>query len=250
MKIKTISLFLAIFLFAAAAVQAGKVEKLIEDNLVASGEANLAKTATWKVEGTISAMGQSFAFHFVLTQPDKFYYEQEAGSMKVIMGSNGTQGWLDQGGKKMLVPIEAVKNQFDQFNFLKSPLSHYNKEEDGELKLVGRETINEKEAYKLNLVSPSGEDVTYYVGKDDNLVFKMIIKMNANGQEQVITLDFADFKIVAGVNIPHKVDLDLGMMKQTFVYTNVLPGFEFDTKSFDPPAGAEPIENQTPPPAK
>lgn len=240
MKFRTLTLIIALIAVAFVSAEAGKIDKLLKKNAEARGTAAFENIKTWKVEGNMQVMGQTVPFTLIGMNPGKFRFEQEAMGQKIIVASNGDQGWIDRGGKKMLIPHQGAEQQINQFSFLKSPLKDYNKEEDGELKLIGRETIDGKEAYKLK-ISKEGQDITFFMGKDNHIIFKILLNVEVQGQMQDITLDFEDFKKVEGILVPHKATIGVGGMSQVINYTKVIPGFEVDPSTFEPPADAKPM---------
>lgn len=75
------------------------------------------------------------------------------------------------------------------------------------LELKGLETLNGKNAYKLNIVSPSGSKTVEFYDQETGLKLRQIQTQEAQGQSISNTMDFEDYRSVEGVMIPHKVKL-------------------------------------------
>lgn len=76
-----------------------------------------------------------------------------------------------------------------------------------QLELKGIETLNGKEVYKINIISPAGSKMTEYYDQATGYKLRQIQTQEAQGQTVTNTMDFDDFRMVDGVFIPYKVKL-------------------------------------------
>lgn len=93
---------------------------------------------------------------------------------------------------------EQAQGYFQELFYLK---------QDYKVELKGLETLNGKNVYKLNIISPAGSKMVEFYDQETGLKLRQIQTQEAQGQSITNTMDFDDYRAVKGVMIPHKVKL-------------------------------------------
>lgn len=139
---------------------------------------------------------------------------QDAGKFSMIMTTqgmtvmkqvyDGEKGVIEQMGQQAPIEgsdLESMKEQSVLFVERNYNTEGYTTE------VKGTEDVNGKACYKLLVTKPSGTKSTEYYEQSTNLKIKEIQTAISQGQTSVTTFEYADYKVVDGINIPHTVTL-------------------------------------------
>ena len=86
-----------------------------------------------------------------------------------------------------------------------------------EVTLEGVEVIDGKKAYELKL---SDEKSTFY-NIESGLKVRDVMSVNVDGQVMVMTLDYGDYKEVAGIKFPFLLTESMGPQKWNFIIQEI-----------------------------
>jgi predicted Zn-dependent peptidase len=172
---------------------------------------------------SIDLMGQSLTSR-VVQDEGKFYMTMTMQGMNLMKQVyDGEKGSMEAQGVK--TPVEGSELQSLKDQAYLFPEQHYNTT-GYTIETKGMEDVNGKSCYKLSVVRPSGNKSTEYYDKESGLKVKEIQTVVANGQSSTNTMEYSDYKMVEGIQVPHSISLltpDLPMalvMKATAVKIN------------------------------
>lgn len=210
------------FVFAQFA-QAQTVDEILAKHTEAlGGKVNLDKIQNTISEGTMSAQGAEIAI--TSTNVHKKLTRQDIN----VMGMTGfdmmteKEGWTFMPFLGMAQPEaksadEIKKNQSDLD--IAGPLVDY-AAKGHKAELQGKETVNGIESYKIKLTTASGKSTTYFLDQKTHLITRSTETRTVNGQETDIQLDYADYKEVESVKMPHTITNQFGTMYISSVKVN------------------------------
>ncbi len=171
---------------------------------------------------SMDLMGMSITAHIVQDN-GKFYMSMTAPGMNLMKQVyDGKQGMMEQMGSKTMLEgadLDAMKEQSSLF-----PERKYN-DPGFVLELKGIEDVDGKPAYKLNVTTPSGNKSTLFFDKTTFLKLREVSTAEAQGQTLTTTNEYADYKTVDGITVPHTLTVIGAMptpmvMKATSVKVN------------------------------
>ncbi len=128
---------------------------------------------------------------------------------------DGSAGYMEQMGQKKPMTDDELKDKksqaslFDQLDY-NSP--------GYKLLVQGTEKVNGKDAYKIQVTTPSGKNQTEYYDVDSKLLVKMEKTQEANNMTVMNTVEFSDYKKEGTILFPHsqKVSVSAGGQQQEF----------------------------------
>lgn len=88
------------------------------------------------------------------------------------------------------------------------------------LTYIGKEKVGDADAHKIE-VTVGEIKMTEFYDVTSGLKIRQIISAETPMGKQDVTTDFADYKAVSGVMIPHKMNQDLGMMQLALTATKI-----------------------------
>ncbi len=200
---------------AAAAIailpaSAQTVDEIIGKNIQAHGGMEKLKAAkTIRMTGRMTA-GPGLEAPIVMEQkrPKSMRIEFTIQGMTGIQAYDGKAGWMVMpfGGKKdpEPMPAEAVK-EFEQQADFDGPLVDY-KEKGHQVELMGKESVEGTDAYKLKVTLKSGDVRYLYLDKDSYLEIKTESKRTIRGTEVEAESVIGDYKQVQGLMVPHSFE--------------------------------------------
>jgi len=171
------------------------------------GEENLrnVKDRTTIMRG--SAMEQTITLIIKQKAPNKFRQEIKVAGMDQVMIFDGEKAVMKFADQKMDVAGE----QLEQLKIESAMELLLNPEEYGvTFSYEGTETVNEKLCHILKMTSKSGVSSKMYF--DDETGLKVLEKKTAQTQMGAMeqTIEYSDYKEVAGVKFPHKLKQSFG----------------------------------------
>ncbi|HEY6907012.1 MAG TPA: insulinase family protein [Ignavibacteriaceae bacterium] len=171
------------------------------------GEENLAKVhdRTTVMSGTV----QGFEVTTTLYQkvPDLFKQEVNAGGMVQEIIFDGTKGKMVAGGQELNIEgNELEKLKYESTIHLLLHLDSLGVK----LKLGGMEKVDGKDAYKIEMILPSGTKWNQYY--DPETGYKVEESKNITTPQGTFTQEiyYSDFKTVEGVNYPFTIKQSVG----------------------------------------
>jgi hypothetical protein len=160
--------------------------------------------------------------------------------MTGVTAYDGKAGWKIEpwGGKKDPEPLgeDELKGIVENSVF-DGQLVHY-KEKGSTLELVGADTAEGSDVWKLKLTLKNG-DVQYYSMDTDYFVpIKIEFKRVIRGAEQETEVTLGDYKAVAGWYLPHSIEQGRkgSQNRSTVVYDKIEANVPMDEQMFRQPA--------------
>lgn len=202
-----------LLLVLAQFAQAQTVDEIISKHVQAlGGKGNLDKIQSTIAHGTLSAQGAEIDVtitnvHNKLARKDinvmgmtgfDMITEKEAWTYMPFLGMQQPESKSAE---------EVKKNQTDLD--IAGPLVDY-AAKGHKAELQGKETVNGIESYKIKLTTAGGKSVIYYLDKETNMVTRTTETKTINGQKVDVQLDFADYKEIEAVKMPHSITNEFG----------------------------------------
>jgi hypothetical protein len=204
---------LAVFALALAlapAASAQTVDEIITRHIAARGGMEKIKAIqTVRMTGKMT-VGPGFEAPMVMemSRPDKMKMQFTIQGMTGVQAYDGKVGWsvMPFMGKKDPEAMSAddVKELIDQSD-IDGPLVDW-KAKGHKLELLGKESVEGTDAYKLKLTMKSGTERIIYLDADNFLEIKNEGKRTVRGTELEFEGTMGDFKPVAGVLFPYSME--------------------------------------------
>ncbi len=154
-----------------------------------------------------TAMEQTITLIIKQKAPNKFRQEIKVAGMDQVLIFDGEKAVMKFGDQKMDVTGE----QLEQLKIESAMELLLNPEEYGvTFTFEGTENVNEKPCHIIKLTSKSGTTSKYYF--DDETGLKVLEKKTVQSQMGTMeqTIEYSDYKEVAGVKFPHKLKQSFG----------------------------------------
>ncbi len=179
-------------------------KSVLEKYLTAIGGQKMVadvKTIMTKSSGTIQ--GTALELTTKVSAENKMAIEMKAMGMTMMKQVvNATGGYMVQQGQRKDFTADELKDMkasaypFEELNLLN----------DNSISLGGIENVNGADAYKVK----SGK-TTYFYDVKSGLKVAEAKEMEQMGQKMTQTTNYADYKEVKGVKVPHKTTLNIGV---------------------------------------
>lgn len=186
-----------------------KAIEIVQKNIEATG----GKEKMMAVKSMIRKMEVSMPFG---TSESESYYKDGKFYTKSTMGGNvvmeqkydGNRVYMNgMQGAQTLDDEKAVKRMSQQGKIFPA-LSMY--DATSVLKLVGNEKVDGKDCNKITVTDADGALTTLFYSAETNLLTKMIIKTEFQGNPVEQTMVFSDYKAVDGLQFAHKMAMNAG----------------------------------------
>ena len=203
---------LALATGAACAAELGAA-KIVEKNVAARGG-----LAAWRavdalvLEGDMGAGGKKetrLPFVFDLKRPNKSRLELRFEDQTALQTFDGTTGWkyrpfLGRNEVEPLTPAEAkAAAAADE---LDGPLVDFARK-GSKVELVGMETVEGKNSYKLKLTRKNGQTRNIWVDAATFLEVKMDGEPRVlDGRAHAVSVYYRDFRAESGLTLPHTLE--------------------------------------------
>ncbi len=178
------------------------------------GMANLEKIRDIEIDGSASIMGQQLTYNQKIARPDKLVVSIKAGPINLMRQvKNGDQYISIQQGSNTPVD-EATKHELNAKAGIFEEL-YWKNTRGYKFDVVGTEKMDGKEAYKMKITSPGGNEFFSFFDQESGRRLKDVRTqdMGAIGA-MVINTFFYDYTLYEGIYLPAKVTVDLGVAKQ------------------------------------
>jgi predicted RNA-binding protein len=204
--------------FALLAVSTAAPAQTVDDIIAKSieargGLAKLTAVQTIRMTADYSTLNLSVGdvrakFTQTVRRPGKIRLDWSFPGFKLIQAYDGRTGWqiLYAGKKTSRDPMTArdlglLQDQAD----VDGPLVDY-KLKSHKVELVGKEKVEEKDAYSLQVTFKSGEVRTFYIDAQSFLLIKSSGRGRVQGKDVRFESTFGDYKEVQGVMFPFTIE--------------------------------------------
>jgi hypothetical protein len=197
MKKLQLSILAIASLISVQSIKAQTVDEIVAKNIEAmGGKEKLNSIKTVKFEGTMNSMGQEVAM--TITKSHNVGQRVDIA----VMGMNGyqintpTAGWnympfAGQASPQALTE-EEVKSRLSQLD-LHGTFNNY-QEKGTQLELLGKETTDGEECYKIKGTAKSGNVTTYYISTKTNYLVKSSGLRKVRGEDMEVATTFSNYK--------------------------------------------------------
>lgn len=208
MKKILITLTLTTFFLKTQAQTADQiVQKYIQQ---IGGEKAWKNLKTINSSGIYNYGGIEFPFSAIAKSPNKYKFIVPLNGKHYTQVFNGKTGWKIDAFKNETKPqyltgkpARALANETDVE--IESPLINYAKK-GFTIHLEGKETVEGKECFKVNLFKKEGEIESYFIDNQEySLVMKRALSKNDELEKTILDAYFSDYREVNGVKIPFVV---------------------------------------------
>lgn len=170
----------------------------------------------WKVVKTITTTGiynyggMEFPYKAYSKAPDRYKYVVTSNGKSFTQAYDGKIGWRIDGfkneTKKLILKNKqatALANEADVE--LESPFINY-RQKGHSVALLGLDTANNRQCYKIRMVKKDGDTVTYFFdNKDFSLVKKQAISKNSEMDRALMDVIYSNYNETAGIKIPYRI---------------------------------------------
>ena len=210
MRTSKFMLALAVATTTLFTANAQTADEIVAKHIEANGGVEKLKGQTSRiVEMTGSAMGFEFPVVISTINGKAYKQEVEVQGMKMVTAVNGNTGWAinPMGGSTtaQALPEDQVKANSGQID-LTGSLCDY-KEKGNTVELLGKETIDGAETFKLKVVQKDGSEETKFIDAKTYFLVKQIMKVTANGETIEIPMVYSNYKMVDGVAVAHTMEV-------------------------------------------
>jgi hypothetical protein len=191
-----------------------KLDELLAKNYKAIGQDKFEKIQNYKVTGKTAIQGIQMTMSLTKKRPHLSYVESEIQGTKVLVYFDGQSGWmvnpLTGSSDTVEMSPEMLKQysksgQINPFLNWDDPFVKW-KEIGCKLELVGKEDLDGKPVYNVSLTPPDSIVVNYYIDATNFLVLKLKSSVKYQGQALDVETKFSDFREVAGITTPFKIE--------------------------------------------
>lgn len=230
-------IFLFAMLFIATSSFAQTAEEIVSKHLEATGGADKWREVKSLYREGVAVMqnGNEVTSKISTVQHEVLRREVNFGMGSMTMIVTPKQGWFSNprsGGAFEEMPAEMLKNQLMELDI--NPLLDYEKE-GAKLELMGKETIDGKENFKLKYVPASGTEYTIFMDANTYYINRMSFKgirggrrqnqENANQETEVI-VNYSNYeKTPSGLFFPFTISQGMGG-SMTFEKIEVNPALD------------------------
>lgn len=189
-----------IFILALVFAQfagAQTVDDVINKHIEAmGGKDKMMSLTSLKMSGSFNVQGTDVSMvitrkHMVGSRADISVMGTE--NYQLITPAKGSVFMPIQGqSEPQAMPDDQLKTGQTQLD-LQGPFINY-KEKGNTISLVGKETIDGTECYKLQVTFKNGAHTDYYISTKDNRIYKTSTKLNINGEDTDVETVYSNYK--------------------------------------------------------
>ena len=247
--------FIVPILLSALFTQAQTADEIVNKSIVARGGLDKIKAIqTVRLTSKIT-LGQSMEGKLIvdLKRPGKLREEVSMNGGTMIRTTDGSSGWsLNQfAGQDAAVPISADEmTTMEQKADFDRPLVDY-KAKGNQIELLGKEKINEKDAYKLKITLKGGAVRYDYIDPDNFHEIAWEGRIITQGKEVNAKSWFSDYRDVNGVQFPFHIESETEGLpgRQVIVFEKIEANVPLDDSLFTKPSLPAPVKPSEPAPA-
>lgn len=218
---KNISILFFTIIALSGKAQELSINQVLEKYYIASGFDKLQKVNTIIMTGHITKQDY-MPMKIIKMRPDKYKMEFDIQDVTAYQSYDGKIAWMTApwtGNAKPQIMNEAaakdIKNKSDFDGAL------YNlKDKKHIAELIGKESINDIEVYKIKLSLIEGGTEFYFIDSKDFLLQKKIVIRISRDKETEVTSFYSDYRDVDGI-------------KFYFISENFMAGQPYSTIQFD-----------------
>lgn len=223
---------------AAVGAKAQTLDEVVNKHITAmGGETKLKALNSQIAEGSLSIQGMDFPLKVINLNQKAMRIEFEAMGTKNIQVITPKSGWTFMPVQQQQAPVDSdpadladAQRDLD----LTGELVDY-KTKGHTAELIGKETIDGKELFKIKLTRKDASISNYFIDPSNWYVTKRTTNKSIQGQEIEIIENFSDFK-KSGDGYVYAAAVEQLPMGMKINYTKVEINTPVDEKVFEKPA--------------
>ncbi len=195
---------------APAAAPALTLDQVLVKYIQARGGMDkLKKVSSIRMTGKMALpMGIEAPVVLEMKRPNSVRIDISIQGMTITQAFDGKTGWMIMPlqGNKDPQPMgeDDMKSMADQADFDGMLIDYQQK--GNKVELLGKEPVEGGEAYKLKVITKSGDVHTVYLDADAFLEVKSVDKRTVRGTEQETQSIIGDYKDIEGLMIPFSIE--------------------------------------------
>ncbi|MCB8995648.1 MAG: hypothetical protein H6538_08570 [Bacteroidales bacterium] len=219
---KLFSIIPGLLLLLFIPLNAQSLKSVLKGNYEATGQKNILDAEAIIINGTISQMGMEMPFIITQKSPDKVRFESSFQNMEIVQAFNGEKGW----SINPMVgpdPIEMGKSEVKNLKAMSEKEGRlYNwKKKKYKLSFEGTEEGDSVPLYKVKVITPLGDEETYFINSKTNLVYKVDAKTTVQGNQIEATRYLSDYHDINGFMVPFTMETEMmGQSMGTLNFTS------------------------------
>ncbi len=229
----TISLIFLAYLLTGS-VNGQSAERIVKQAAKAlGGEKALQHVRSRQIQGTITDLqnGGTGSYQASVTQPNRYATTFELRGLEHSAGYNGKSGWIRDSRDGLRTLTGDASRDF-QAEAMWQNLRWLNyKKEKAKLTFAGQTTISGTRANTVVYTSPKNVKIKAYF----DLASGMLMREEFPAGDLTRTFDYADFRLVDGIKVPHQIHLTTGEQQYQIKIDRVIHNSNIDRSIFDFP---------------
>jgi outer membrane lipoprotein-sorting protein len=206
---KKIVFSLTVFISVVGAAVAQTADEILVKSIEArGGAAKLNGLKSLKMESVTSVMGMDMVSKSVIVNKRGMRNDIEVMGQTITMAVDGDKGWMInpmQGGTDpVALPEEQLKASAVQLDL--AGMTNY-KEAGTTAELLGKETMDGTEVYKIKTTSKDGMVMTHSIDTKTYYILKTAIKVKVGDQEIEAETKMSNYKVVDGIAFAHTTEI-------------------------------------------
>jgi outer membrane lipoprotein-sorting protein len=240
---------------ASGRARAQTAGELIAKNIAARGGLEKIRAVqSMRLTGTMSIGDEKMPAVLELKRPDKMRWEFTVDDQVQVEGYDGKAGWtqMTTGGRTNVEPMSAEEQKDVALQAdMDGPFVDY-RSKGIEIELVGKDRVDDRDAWKLHVTLPNGEKRDVYLDAGSFLQIQTVMRREVEGQEVEVTSRIGEYREVGGLLLPHSFEASAAGApgKQVLHFDRIELNVPLDDGRFERPKPApEPAPGPTPAPA-
>jgi outer membrane lipoprotein-sorting protein len=218
--------------------QTPNLDKILKEYYKANGLDKLKNVKTIFMSGTITR-NDLMPVKISKMRPDKYRMDFELADLEAVQAYDGKNGWSVApwtGNPKATVMDKETLKEIKVSADFEGILYNY-KEKGHSAELIGKDSIDNEQAYKIKLTRNDGGIENYYITINDYKLVRRVSNRLIRGKEIEVINNYSNYTDIHGTKFPFVVETQIGGQRYSLIeYETIELNTDFDEKIFDMPA--------------
>jgi hypothetical protein len=187
-----------------------QLNEILEKYYQSTGIDKLQKVRTIIMQGS-QVQQDIMPLKIVKMRPDKYLMEFDVADLTAFQGFDGHTAWMTTpwtgNSKPQVMPEERAKITRNNADF-DGVLYHW-KEKGHVAELVGKDSVDQKPAWKIKMTLKDGTMEFYFIDSNDFLLVKKVSNRTVRGKVAEIANYYLDYRNIGGILFPFIIDATL-----------------------------------------